>query len=149
VGGDRMVGSWSDMNQGSRIGKGTAFMTGRGSEEPCPKGVDIYSPGILPIFGRRSLPAAKTQGGTGTSRQRRDCRTMTYRIFTPYPDILSPSATLALARSPLSVPKTNHMKVFIVEDEPQTRQELVELWWAFKVFKSSGKQAPCKKHFPV
>jgi hypothetical protein len=38
VGGDRMVGSWSDMNQGSRFGKGTAFMTGRGSEEPCPKG---------------------------------------------------------------------------------------------------------------
>jgi hypothetical protein len=38
VGGDRMVGSWSDMNQGSRVGKGTAFMTGRGSEEPCPKG---------------------------------------------------------------------------------------------------------------
>ena len=33
-----MVGSWSDMNQGSRFGKGTAFMTGRGSEEPCPKG---------------------------------------------------------------------------------------------------------------
>jgi hypothetical protein len=38
VGGDRMVGSWSDMNQGSRFGKGTAFMTCRGSEEPCPKG---------------------------------------------------------------------------------------------------------------
>ena len=38
VGGDRMVGSWSDMNQGSRFGRGTAFMTGRGSEEPCPKG---------------------------------------------------------------------------------------------------------------
>jgi len=37
VGGDRMVGSWSDMNQGSLFGKGTAFMT-RGSEEPCPKG---------------------------------------------------------------------------------------------------------------
>jgi hypothetical protein len=36
--GDRMVRSWSDMNQGSRFGKGTAFMTGRGSEEPCPKG---------------------------------------------------------------------------------------------------------------
>ncbi|HKM59066.1 MAG TPA: hypothetical protein VJX28_09970, partial [Chthoniobacterales bacterium] len=36
--GDRMVGSWSDMNQGSRFGKGTAFMTGRGSQEPCPKG---------------------------------------------------------------------------------------------------------------
>ena len=33
-----MVGSWSDMNQGSRLGRGTAFMTGRGSEEPCPKG---------------------------------------------------------------------------------------------------------------
>jgi hypothetical protein len=38
VGGDRMVGSWSDMNQGSLFGKGTAFMTCRGSEEPCPKG---------------------------------------------------------------------------------------------------------------
>ena len=38
VGGDRMVGSWSDMNQGSRFGKGTAFMACRGSEEPYPKG---------------------------------------------------------------------------------------------------------------
>ena len=38
VGGDRMAGSWSDMNQGSLFGKGTAFMTGRGSEEPYPKG---------------------------------------------------------------------------------------------------------------
>ena len=38
MGGDRMVGSWSDMNQGSRSGKGAAFMTGRGSEEPCPEG---------------------------------------------------------------------------------------------------------------
>ena len=33
-----MVGSWSDMNQGSLFGKGTAFMIRRGSEEPCPKG---------------------------------------------------------------------------------------------------------------
>jgi hypothetical protein len=38
VSGDRMVGSWSDMNQGSRFGKGTAFMTRSGTEEPCPKG---------------------------------------------------------------------------------------------------------------
>ena len=38
MGGDRMVGSWSDMNQGSRFGKGTAFMTGGGTEEPYPKG---------------------------------------------------------------------------------------------------------------
>ncbi len=38
VGGDRMAGSWNDMNQGSPFGKGTAFMTGRGSEEPYPKG---------------------------------------------------------------------------------------------------------------
>jgi len=38
VGGDRMVGSWSDMNQGSRFGKGTAFMNCRRSEEACPKG---------------------------------------------------------------------------------------------------------------
>ena len=36
--GDRMVGSWRDMNQGSRAGKGTAFMAGRRPEEPCPAG---------------------------------------------------------------------------------------------------------------
>jgi len=38
VGGDRMAGSWSDMNQGSQIGEGTAFMTDERTEEPCPKG---------------------------------------------------------------------------------------------------------------
>ena len=38
VGGDRMVGSWSDMNQGSRTGKGTAFMACGRSEELCPGG---------------------------------------------------------------------------------------------------------------
>jgi hypothetical protein len=38
VGGDRMVRSWSDMNQGSRSGEGAAFMTLGGSEEPRPEG---------------------------------------------------------------------------------------------------------------
>jgi hypothetical protein len=39
VGGDRMVGSWSDMNQGSRFGKRNGVHgLQRGSEEPCPKG---------------------------------------------------------------------------------------------------------------
>jgi len=33
-----MVGSWSDMNQGSRTGKGTAFMVSRRPEELCPGG---------------------------------------------------------------------------------------------------------------
>ena len=36
--GDRMVRSWSDMNQGSRTGKGTAFMVSRRPEELCPGG---------------------------------------------------------------------------------------------------------------
>lgn len=36
--GDRMVGSWSDMNQGSRTGKGTAFMVSRRPEEVYPGG---------------------------------------------------------------------------------------------------------------
>ena len=36
--GDRMVGSWSDMNQGSRPGKGTVFMDRRRPEELCPGG---------------------------------------------------------------------------------------------------------------
>jgi hypothetical protein len=38
VGGDRMAGSWSDMNQGSRTGKGTAFMAEKRPEELCPGG---------------------------------------------------------------------------------------------------------------
>ena len=38
VGGDRMVGSWSGMNQGLRSGEGTAFMVCRRPEEPCPEG---------------------------------------------------------------------------------------------------------------
>jgi hypothetical protein len=38
VGGDRMVGSWSVMNQGSRSGEGTEFMACRRPEEPCPEG---------------------------------------------------------------------------------------------------------------
>ena len=36
--GDRMVGSWSDMNQGSRTGEGTAFMVCGRPEELCPGG---------------------------------------------------------------------------------------------------------------
>lgn len=36
--GDRMVGSWSDMNQGSRTGEGTAFMADERPEELCPGG---------------------------------------------------------------------------------------------------------------
>ena len=36
--GDRMVWSWRDMNQGSRTGKGTAFMVSRVPEELCPVG---------------------------------------------------------------------------------------------------------------
>jgi hypothetical protein len=38
VGGDRMVRSWSDMNQGSRSGEGAAFMVCGRPEEPCPEG---------------------------------------------------------------------------------------------------------------
>ena len=36
--GNRMVGSWSDMNQGSQTGKGTAFMTDQRTEELYPGG---------------------------------------------------------------------------------------------------------------
>jgi hypothetical protein len=36
--GDRMVGSWSNMNQGSRTGKGTAFMVCGRPEELYPGG---------------------------------------------------------------------------------------------------------------
>ena len=36
--GDRMVGSWSGMNQGSRTGKGTTFMVYRRPEELYPGG---------------------------------------------------------------------------------------------------------------
>ena len=36
--GDRMVGSWRDMNQGSRTGEGTTFMVCGRPEELCPGG---------------------------------------------------------------------------------------------------------------
>ena len=36
--GDRMVGSWGDVNQGSRPGEGTAFMVSGRPEELCPGG---------------------------------------------------------------------------------------------------------------
>jgi len=36
--GDRMVGSWSDMNQGSRAGKERRSWLLAGPEEPCPEG---------------------------------------------------------------------------------------------------------------
>jgi hypothetical protein len=36
--GDRMVGSWSDMNQGSRAGKERRSWPLRRPEEPCPEG---------------------------------------------------------------------------------------------------------------
>jgi hypothetical protein len=36
--GDRMVGSWSDMNQGSRAGKERRSWPHGGPEEPCPEG---------------------------------------------------------------------------------------------------------------
>ena len=36
--GDRMVGSWSDMNQGSRAGKERRSWPQVGSEEPSPEG---------------------------------------------------------------------------------------------------------------
>src|SRR6266403_4029605 len=36
--GDRMVGSWSDMNQGSRAGKERRSWPHAGPEEPCPEG---------------------------------------------------------------------------------------------------------------
>jgi hypothetical protein len=37
VGGDRMAGSWSDMNQGSLFGKGMAFMTDDGPKNRARK----------------------------------------------------------------------------------------------------------------
>jgi hypothetical protein len=38
VGGDRRVGRWGDLNQGSPAGKGAAFRAGCRPEEPCPAG---------------------------------------------------------------------------------------------------------------
>ena len=36
VGGDRMVGSWGGMNQGSRSGEGAAFMAAGGARRTAP-----------------------------------------------------------------------------------------------------------------
>jgi hypothetical protein len=51
-----MVGSWSDMNQGSRPGEGTAFMVER-PEELCPGGDRAF------IVAKKRGNARRAKGG--------------------------------------------------------------------------------------
>jgi hypothetical protein len=64
--GDRMVGSWSAMNQGSRTEKGTAFMACRRSEE-------LYS------GGDRAFVVAKKRGNARVAKGGRKVETLNKR----------------------------------------------------------------------
>jgi len=66
VGGDRMVGSWSDMNQGSRTGEGTAFMVCRRPEE-------LYS------GGDRAFVVARKRGNARGAKGGRKVETLNKR----------------------------------------------------------------------
>ena len=62
--GDRMVGSWSDMNQGSRTGKGTAFMVRRRPEELCPGGDRV------PVVAKKRVTPVEPRGAGRWKRER-------------------------------------------------------------------------------
>jgi two-component system, NarL family, response regulator DevR len=59
-------------------------------------------------------------------------------IFSEAPDFFSPPDAVRRAHSSLSLQRRICMKVFIVEDFPQTRQELVELLAAVDGFEVVG-----------
>jgi hypothetical protein len=78
--GDRMLGSWSDMNQGSRTGKGTAFMACRRSEELNPGG-DRAS-----VVARKRGNARGAKGGRKVetlNKRRKEANTVNVR-WTPF-----------------------------------------------------------------
>ena len=62
--GDGKAGSWSDVNQGSRAGKGTAFMAWR-PEEPCPEGASSAGEGAGMGDQRRAHPASGENADRG------------------------------------------------------------------------------------
>jgi hypothetical protein len=69
--GDRMVGSWSDMNQGSRTGEGTAFMVCGRPEELCPGGDRasvVAKKRVMPVEPREAgrWKRERQNGGTTT-----------------------------------------------------------------------------------
>src|SRR5438132_10959003 len=65
VGGGRMVGSWSEMNQGSRSGKERRSWLQVEPEEPCPEG-DRASV-VAPKRGNAPWSQGRQEGGSITS----------------------------------------------------------------------------------
>jgi hypothetical protein len=92
--GDRMVGSWSDMNQGSRPGKGTAFMVCRRPEELCPGG-DRASV----VAKKRVMPVESREPGRW-KRERQNAGTTT-------PDNAGNGSTRGRNPSPMGLGRTN------------------------------------------
>ena len=80
MGGDRMVGSWSDMNQGSRLGKRTAFMVCRRPEELYPGGDRAF------VVARKRGNARGAKGGrkveTVNKRTKETAPSMSYGLNT-------------------------------------------------------------------
>ena len=80
VGGDRMAGSWSDMNQGSEPGEGTAFKAESGSEELCPGADRAF------IVAKKRGNARGAKGGRKvetTNKRPKETRTVNV-LWTPY-----------------------------------------------------------------
>ena len=122
VGGDRMVGSWSGMNQGSRTGKGTAFMACRRPEELCPGG-DRAS-----VVARKRGNARGAKGGrkveTLNKRTKETAPPMSYGLST----VKSNRSTRTFNSCPVSVGRLGNESLPLIAPERSTDASADLLW---------------------
>ena len=137
MGGDRMVGSWSDMNQGSRFGKGTAFMTGRGSEEPYPKG-------------DRASVVARKRGNVRGAKGGRKVETLNKRTKETAPSMSYGLTTVKSNRStrtfnPCLVPvgRLGNESLPLIEPERSTAASADLLWSSTTNWRAECRRSAC------
>jgi len=122
VGGDRMAGSWSDMNQGSLFGKGMAFMTDKRSEEPCPKGDRAF------VRAKKWGNARGAKGGrkveTLNKRTKETAPSMSYGLST----VKSNPSTRTFNSCPVSVGRLGNESLPLIEPERSTDASADLLW---------------------
>ena len=120
--GDRMVGSWSGMNQGSRTGKGTVFMACGRLEELCPGG-DRAS-----VVARKRGNARGAKGGrkveTLNQRTKETAPSMSYGLNT----VKSKRSTRTFNSCPVSVGRLGNESLPLIAPERSTDASADLLW---------------------
>jgi hypothetical protein len=120
--GDRMVGSWSAMNQGSRTGKGTAFMVCRRPEELYPGG-------------DRASVVAQKRGNARGAKGGREVATLNKRTKETAPSMSDGLATVKSNPSTrtfhscaVSVGRLGDQSLPLIEPERSTEASADLLW---------------------